>query len=285
MFAFASIVPELPRIRIVDVGASLVSGEEPFAPLLRSLDCEVIGFEPVEAELEKLRRAAQPNRTFLPYVVGDGTGRTFHECNEAVTSSLLEPDAGVADAFQMLGEFMRVVSRTDVATRRLDDIPEAAGADFLKLDVQGGELMVLEGAANLLRGVAVVHTEVEFVPLYKEQPLFADIDAFLRAQGFLFHRFQGIAGRTFKPLLYRKDMAAALSQSLWADAVFVRDFRTFESLEPALLMKLAAILHENYRSIDLAALALKAHDKLVGTAFGDAYLGGFSAPSQSSPAQ
>jgi hypothetical protein len=113
----------------------------------------------------------------------------------------------------------------------LDDLPETAGADFLKLDVQGAELLVLEGAVARLADILVVHVEVEFLPLYKNQPLFADIDAFLRAQGFAFHTMKPY-GRTFKPAILNNDIYAQLNQLIWADAVYVRDFMRFDATPP-----------------------------------------------------
>jgi hypothetical protein len=41
--------------------------------------------------------------------------------------------------------------------------------------------------------------------------------------------------------------------------------KTFDQMAPAALLKLVAILHENYGSFDLAAVALKAHDKVTGS--------------------
>jgi hypothetical protein len=102
------------------------------------------------------------------------------------------------------------------------------------------------------------------VPLYKDQPLFADIDAHLRSKGFLLHQM-GFTGRTFKPMVFKNDINAMLSQWLWGDAVYVRDFMQFDALAPAELLKLAAILHENYRSFDLAAVALAAYDRISGS--------------------
>ena len=61
-----------------------------------------------------------------------------------------------------------------------------------------------------------------------------------------------------------------LSQWLWGDAVYVRDFMQFEALPPTALLKLAAILHEN--SLDLAAVALEAYDRMRGSQLQPRYL-------------
>jgi hypothetical protein len=124
--------------------------------------------------------------------------------------------------------------------------------------------LVLSGAEELLKHVTVLEIEVEFIEIYKKQPLFADIDAFLRARGFVLHRFLGMAGRTFKLMLWKNDLTAAMSQVLWSDAVYVRDFMAFDRLEPERLAKLGATLLVNYRSTDLAALAVAAHDRQTG---------------------
>jgi FkbM family methyltransferase len=272
MFNIASILPALPRLKIVDVGAmSIGQGAEPYARLMKALPCDVIGFEPVAAECDKLNQEQHEGHRYLPYFIGDGAPHTFYECNFPMTSSLLEPNTALLAKFQNLENLVRVVKSYPVETWRLDDIAETAGVDFLKLDVQGGEMLVLQGAVERLKSALVVQTEVEFVPLYKGQPLFADLDARLRAQGFLLHHI-GATGRTFKPLIANNDINAMMSQCLWGDAIYVRDFMTFESMPSASLLKLAAILHENYGSFDLAAVALEAHDRLVGSSLQPGYV-------------
>ena len=188
-----------------------------------------------------------------------------------MTSSLLEPDSALLDKFQKLGNLVQVVKTHRVETRRLDDIAEVAGADYLKVDVQGGEMLVFGGAVELLKSVLVINTEVEFVPLYKQQPLFADIDTFLRAHGFLLHRLS-FTGRTFKPLIWNNDLNSMMSQVLWGDAIYVRDFMRFDQLSAEALLKVAAILHENHGSLDLAAVALAAHDQKTGSQLHARYL-------------
>jgi FkbM family methyltransferase len=271
-FPIESVTPALPTIRILDVGAMMVEGvSNPYDPLLQSLSCEVIGFEAVEAECERLNRHYAGRFTYLPHVVGDGSRRTFYECAAAYNSSLLEPNLELLSKFSGYEELFRVVATREVLTRRLDDIAEAAGTDFLKLDVQGGELMVLEGAIRMLRDVLVIHTEAEFLPMYRGQPLFSDLDPWLRARGFVLHRIPVIGVRLFDPFTSNDPLAAA-SQSLWCDVVYVRDFLALDRLSEPQLLKLAAIMHENYRAYDFAALALGAVDRRAGSDLYDRYV-------------
>jgi FkbM family methyltransferase len=272
IFNIAQMLPDLPRLKIVDVGAmSLGEGTDPYSPLTMATPCDVYGFEPVAEEFEKLKASAKPGHHYLPYFVGDGSARTFYECNFTMTSSLFEPNTALLAKFQNLEELARVQKTYPVQTTRLDDIPELKGTDFLKADVQGAELMVLEGAPRLLDDALVVHAEVEFVQLYKDQPLFADVDAHLRSKGFVLHLL-GKVGRTFKPLIFRNDVNAGLSQILWGDAVYVRDFMSFDRLSGQALLKIATILHETYHSVDLVAVALEAYDRQHGTELQRAYL-------------
>lgn len=266
-------LPPIPKIKIVDVGAMAVDNTDAlYTALLKATPCEVIGFEPQEQECAKLSALNHPGHTFLPWFIGDGARHTFHECAHGATSSLFEPNLPLMEKFQRLAPLSRVVRKTEVATRRLDDIPEVAGTDFLKLDVQGAELLVLAGAGETLKNVGVVHTEVEFVPLYKNQPLFSDIDLCLRKHGFAFHTVTHTMGRTFKPLILNNDVNAAWSQKLWGDFVYVKDFMKFHELTSTQLLKIAAILHWNYRSVDLASVALKAYDEKEGTSAFPTYI-------------
>ncbi len=266
MFPIAPLLPGPLRLKIVDVGAmSLGDGTDPYARLSGAVPCDLVGFEPMEGECDKLNRKAMPRSIYLPYVIGDGSEQTFHQCNDPSTSSLLEPNTPLLARFGSLAHLVRVVATRPVATRRLDDIPEARGADFLKVDVQGGELMVFRGAAATLREAVVIHTELEFLPLYKNQPLFADVDAHLRSQGFVLHKFANVGGWIFDYAGTTGNDHPPVSQLLWCDGVYVRDFMAFDRLSPGQLLKIAVILHENYGSYDLAASALEAYDRMSGT--------------------
>jgi FkbM family methyltransferase len=75
-----------------------------------------------------------------------------------------------------------------VPARTLDGLLEERGAaaDFnlLVLDVQGAELLVLQGAERTLAGLDAVVSEINFEELYEGCALAGELDAFLAARGF-----------------------------------------------------------------------------------------------------
>ena len=146
----------------------------------------------------------------------------------------------------------------DVDTRRLDDIAEIGAVDYLKIDIQGGEMMVFENAAEKLKDCLVVHTEVMFVPMYVGQPLFSEQELFLRKLGLQVHKFFEMQGHVLKPFVVSGDVHAPLSQVFWADVIFIKDITRLDRLRPEQLLKLAVILHDVYSSVDVAHLVLDA---------------------------
>lgn len=260
MWSLAELLAPAPAIEVVDVGAAL--GERPpYQSLVEAGLARVTGFEPNAAECERLNASYGGRHRFFPHFVGDGLPATMHETNWVLTGSLFEPNTPLLSKFQSLAELVTPVARHPVQTRRLDDIPEIERIDLLKIDVQGAELSVFQNATRLLAGTLVIQTEVEFNELYKGQPLFADVDACLRAQGFQFHTFAGIAGRAFKPLVVSNNVNQPLRQYLWADAIYVRDWMHLDALDAAALARYALLAHDVLGSYDLAHLVLAELDR------------------------
>jgi hypothetical protein len=85
-------------------------------------------------------------------------------------------------------EYYARVGELTLQLQALDALVERHGLRsirHLKLDVQGYEDAVIAGARKLLsHQVVAVRSEVSFLPMYKGQPLFRDIDAALAEQGF-----------------------------------------------------------------------------------------------------
>lgn len=261
---------------VVDVGANPIDGPAPYGPLLDAGLARVVGFEPNPDALAALHARQRPQDRFLPHAVGDGMRHTLHVCAAPGMTSLLEPNPEVLHRFVNFEAWGQVTARIEVETVRLDDVPETAGASFLKLDIQGAELLALRHATARLRDAVVVQAEVEFLPMYVGQPLFSEVEQFLRGQGFVLHTFHPLVSRMVVPLVVRGNPYAGLRQHLWADAIFVRDFTRPESMTPEQLLALATILHDCYQSYDLAAHLLVAHDRATGGARAARYLAGLS---------
>ncbi|HXZ67631.1 MAG TPA: FkbM family methyltransferase [Alphaproteobacteria bacterium] len=248
---FKELTGTVPKIKIVDIGANPIDGEAPYSPLLRAGLAHVVGFEPNPEALAKLEAQKGPNDVYLPHAVGDGTSHTLNVCAAPGMTSLLPPNSTVLNLFHGFPHWGNVVATQEVDTVRLDDVPETAGLDLLKIDIQGGELMVFQNAEQRLNDALVIQSEVEFLPMYQGQPLFSDVDQFLRRRGFVLHRFFPEVSRVIQPLLVDNNIYAGLSQIVWADAIFVRDFTRLDLLNDRQLLNMAAILHECYRSFDL----------------------------------
>jgi FkbM family methyltransferase len=257
----------IPRIRIVDVGA-MPEGEDRYQDLIVSGLAEVTGFEPNPEQFARLAGRPGPYR-YLPVFLGSGGPAAFNLARYPGCSSLLAPDPRVIDLFETIGcsdagGNFHVERVETVETTRLDDLGPELHADFLKIDVQGFELGILRHATAKLKETVVIETEVEFVPLYQEQPLFGDVQCFLRDQGFVLHKLIDVAGRPFRPFRPRNPYLP-MSQLLWADAIFVRDFTRLDAYGDDGLLRAATILDMVYASYDLAAMLLQEYDRRQGT--------------------
>ena len=254
-------------IRIVDVGSAdyEANAQVPYGPLLRSQRNSVIGFDPQGGGVQQ----AEPVMCLtLPFIVGDGNKGTFRHCAAPMTSSLLEPNMLFLKRFENLPELCRVIAAETVETVALDDLPEVAGTDYLKIDVQGASLIVLQNAVKLLSKTLFVHVEVEFAPIYKDAAYFGDVEAFLRANGFEFHHFLNFGTR--RELSKSYAIGARATRLLWADCVFVASAERIDMFEPSQLAKMAVIAQDCYGCTDLAHHCLCRLDVKAGTAFAEA---------------
>jgi FkbM family methyltransferase len=242
-------------VNVIDVGARGGAGDAWYrlSPLAR-----LIGFEPDAEECARLnRQVARPGaERYVAAALGRHSGPAeFHRTRAAMCSSLYRPDPEVSDRYPVL-EAMRQVSTDPLQLTTLEEWAHANDVDnirFLKLDTQGSELDILEGAGSLLDDCLGIEVEVEFSPLYVGQPLFADIDAYLRQKDFVLWRLGDLTHYSANPArqrLRRREHAyydnlhvsaqAGNGRLMWGNALYFRDYRDLE--DPRALLILAALL-------------------------------------------
>jgi FkbM family methyltransferase len=241
-----------------------------------------VGFEAESAECARLAAFAKAGHTYIPAILGRARERrTFNVTSSAACSSLLKPDHAFLAPFGELSREFHVDRQLDVETVTLDECLPAHGiesADFLKLDTQGSELDILRGADRMLRGHVVgVQVEVEFAPIYVGQPLFADIDVFLRGHGFVL--FDLSRYRVRRPTVAKQ--TPTRGQLLWGHALYLK---TGESLDEDRRRRLAVVavlldlpdlageillqLERSAASDELTRTAARARSELASTQFG-----------------
>ena len=119
---------------------------------------------------------------------------------------------------------------------------------------------MLQHGTQRLSKALVVECEVEFLPLYREQPLFGDVQLFMLQHGFWFHRFVDMQSRSYRPFS-SDNPTAGVSQPMWGDAIFVRDPSKLSRWSNEDLLLGSFLLHEMYGSYDLVLRLIAERDR------------------------
>ncbi len=171
---------------VLDVGANV--GQYARALRAGGYDGRIVSFEPVAASHAALVRAAEgdPRWTVAERVAlgsESGTG-TIHVSNRSDMSSLLP----IAEATLAALPKAYTVGEESVPLARLDDLfgRHAGEGDraFLKIDTQGFEYPVLEGARESLRRLVGVQVELSLAPNYEGERSYLDVLGLLDRAGF-----------------------------------------------------------------------------------------------------
>jgi FkbM family methyltransferase len=241
---------------IVDAGANPIDGDPPYKAMLAAGLCEVTGFEPQAEALARLERKKGPHERYLPYALGDGSDGLLNVCELEGMTSLLVPDPAHLALFNLFPIWGTVKRQIPVTTRKLDDVAEIAHLDFLKMDVQGAERAVLAHGRARLADTVVIQTEVSFVPLYRGQPVFGEMDLALRELGFLPHCVTGTKIWPISPMVVGDQPNRGIRQLLETDMVYVKDFSRPQNMSAEQWKHLALVAHHCYGSYDLALKAI-----------------------------
>lgn len=256
------------RMTCLDVG-SRGGFTEDLLPLAPAVDA--CGFEPDPEECERLNlvaaRGSHPWRSlrFIPIALGREHGsRTLNLYQRRGCSSFFEADVALAETFSR-GDYFLLDDTIEVSTMTLD--AAATTYDFtdavcMKIDIEGAELEALASGPRLLgEQMLVIRTEVSFLPLLKGQPLYNDIDAYLRSNGLVPMGFMELhhwrrTTRRKHPHLAKGPIPYSRGQIVHGDMLYFRDPALMPDDTPQAVQMLlkAALLALVYEYVDHALM-------------------------------
>jgi FkbM family methyltransferase len=221
------------KITIGQIGSRKLSGDDDYGSQdwgVFGENLTIYGFDADEdateaANLDLEARRVPWREIHVPIGLSDKEGdATLYVTKAPMCTSLYPPNEPFLARFSGLPELVGLDFEIEIETTTLDAFCNAEDVeeiDFLQIDVQGADLNVLQGAKNLLqRSGLAIQIEVEFSHLYKNQPLFADVDTFLREQGFsLFDLSKSYRTRSISPIRSNNRRG----QLLWGEAFYLRD--------------------------------------------------------------
>jgi FkbM family methyltransferase len=174
---------------IIDVDAN--RGQ--FARSIRQIgySAEIISFEPLSAEFERLKAAAHgdPKWKTCNFALGEAPAtKTINVMADSRFSSFNAPLTAETRRFV---DANTVVGTEHVEIRTLREVVrefgvrDILGRTFLKSDTQGFDMHVLKGAGELLRAIPIVQMEVSIAKLYENTPGMTEMLQFMEQSGFV----------------------------------------------------------------------------------------------------
>lgn len=184
---------------------------------------DVVSFEPDPEEFESLREKNSASDKIYPYAL--------YKKDETILLNLTK-SRGCSSIYVPNDEFLNnypdyarftIEKKISARATTLDNLNKCGSLshlDFIKLDVQGAELDILQGGEKFLKeNIIGMEVEVEFHQMYKGQPLFSDIDPFVRNQ--LGLELQDLR-KTYWKYSDGINVGAKKGQLIFGDALYLR---------------------------------------------------------------
>jgi len=185
------------EITIFDIGSC--EGEDSIRYSKTFPKSKIYSFEPLENNFEKLKNnlknynienvtcfqeALSDKKGFTHFFVSSGHPEYLPKTDKwnygNKSSSLFEPKNHQPN-------WMKFDKKENIKTNTLLDFCKENGLekiDFIHMDVQGAELLVLKGAGDYINNISTIWLEVSLVEFYKNQPLKNDVVDFLIEKNF-----------------------------------------------------------------------------------------------------
>lgn len=193
------LIPHLKRLLtayringVIDVGANV--GQ--FALNMRSLapDIEIHSFEPNPYVYNTLAANAARDKRWVTHACALGQSHGKIVLN--ITASSDFSSCRVANEFgaRQFNDSLSVTEAIEVEMRTLDEVLDGISAEIknsllVKLDTQGFDMQVLQGATKGLKNAKIIVTEASLQPIYEGAALLPEVLEFMTSRGFTLSGF------------------------------------------------------------------------------------------------
>lgn len=208
---FQKILKENKINVVIDVGAH--AGET--GQMLREkgkFTGKIISFEPIQEKFSLLQKKAGQTPPWECHhcALGNETGtKQLTIFNNPYGSSFLS----INSTLQKECNLQKSREET-VQIKRLEDLfPSLCGPSdsvLLKLDTQGFEMPILEGAGKYLQRICLIKLEASFIPLYEGETLIGEMIQYMRSKNFI-------------PVLIEQGHISETLYQLQADIIFLNE--------------------------------------------------------------
>src|SRR6476469_1959610 len=133
----------------------------------------------------QIKIAGFPNVQAVNCAASDRNGTVNLHVTSMDQSSSILPLKLHAEIYPTIQETHQVTVESKTLDTLLQELElEPADFNILNIDIQGAELLALQGATNLLKYVEAINTEVNYEELYEGCALIEQLDEFLEGHGF-----------------------------------------------------------------------------------------------------
>lgn len=176
---------------ILDIGAN--TGQ--YGLYMRSYGYQgkILSFEPLKSAFNKLNTLSKKDDNWQVFDYGLGhknTSSTINIANNSSSSSILD----MLPRHLNSAPHSKYIDKETIIVKTLDSIYDDLGIIndkvMLKVDTQGYEKYVIDGAVKSIKNIDMIQLEMSIIPLYENEMLFREMLDYLEIQSFCLYSLE-----------------------------------------------------------------------------------------------
>ena len=179
---------------IFDVGANIGQSAIKFRNLFK--DAKIYCFEPFEKSYKRILAKTQSDKNIHVFniALAESNGIKNFYINEYSDLNTIMPSLKKTHSYHYGGRNERII---EVKVATIDEFVtnySLPKINVLKIDIEGGELLCLQGASQTLssENIDLIYLEVGFAPRYEGEPFFENICNYLNKYNYRFFNFYNL---------------------------------------------------------------------------------------------